>query len=465
VVEDIYDRIWELSPDHKIIEARQELLQLTDDLIEIYDEQDRLNADPFEPTRKREISLPYARINNELKDTTCFVTGGSGCVGSKLVEELLKFDVKLVVILDISMGANLYSSNRIINVECDIRDISMLHECFEYFQPDLVFHTAALRDPGYAERHLEDAVDTNVIGTFNVAHECETSGTVKQMVYCSTGKASRYFTEEIYAATKKMSEFIVDGFAKGSDVKYSMVRFTHILDNSLMNIELSKKCQSDDCLAIHSPGKYVTAQNALEAAHLMLNALIFSERGNCNFLLVKHLEWPVESLQMALYYIKNSGRSIPVIFTGNPAGYSEKLFRGQFDWSKPKELNLLINVYEQKSQKLNSLDDIIISRICSTDAEMVSAILNELRTAEGDEAKRIILLEGLRKLVSASLVKVDKADTVKILRWGLDARYVDRKNEGFQNCIPITSLLVGSLIGSEYDMESDELTSLNAVLA
>mgnify|MGYP003513071679 FL=1 len=51
---------------------------------------------------------------------------------------------------------------------------------------------------------------------------------------------------------------------------------------------------------------------------------------------------------MALYYIKVSGREIPVIFMGNPIGYTEKFFRGQMDWSNPQDLNLLINKKKQK---------------------------------------------------------------------------------------------------------------------
>src|SRR5690606_4191987 len=112
----------------------------------------------------------------------------------------------------------------------------------------------------------------------------------------STGKASRYFTEEVYACSKKICENILDLYARKGRVKYGMVRFTHMLDNSLMNAELKKFAETGDLVAIHSPGKYVTAQNKEEAASLMLNALLYAEAGRSNFLLVRNLEWPVESL-------------------------------------------------------------------------------------------------------------------------------------------------------------------------
>src|SRR5690606_36132453 len=133
-------------------------------------------------------------------------------------------------------------------------------------QPEFVFHTAAQRNPGYAEKHIYETITTNVLGTLNVVKASEKTACVKQCVFSSTGKASRYFTEEVYAGTKKMCEYIFEVCAKKSSKKYSFVRFTHILDNSLMNEELKHCSKTDPYLAIHSPGKYVTAQNVTEAA-------------------------------------------------------------------------------------------------------------------------------------------------------------------------------------------------------
>jgi hypothetical protein len=319
-----------------------------------------------------------------------------------------------------------------------------------------VFHLAAQRDPGYAEYHIAETVSSNVLGTLNVIKACEASESVKQLVFSSTGKASRYFTEEIYAATKKMAEFMMDSFAKVSRIKYSLVRFTHVLDNSLMNVELKQDSTNVEYLSIHSPGKYVTAQNAIEAAHLMLNALSNSEHKQCNFLLVRYLDWPVESLEVALYYIKESKRAIPIIFTGNPIGYSEKFFRGQLDWSHPNDLNLLTNVYERKYRKLNPDEDIIISRPCSTDRQTLDRVLQAITKARGELRSKIALIEGLKEMVKESLKFVEKEETADILRWGLDPYFLE-KGAHSSDFNTIVSLLAGSLAGSEYDIELENL--------
>src|SRR5688572_4755243 len=97
--EEIYKKIWELSPVHKDPIAYEELNSLTQKLIQIYDQQGRLNADPFDPTRERKLSEPSAAIHSVLTGSTCLVTGGLGCVGSTLVNTLIKYNVNKVVIL------------------------------------------------------------------------------------------------------------------------------------------------------------------------------------------------------------------------------------------------------------------------------------------------------------------------------------------------------------------------------
>lgn len=458
MVEAIYRKIWELSPHVQTHESYLELVQLTNALIKLYDEQGRLNTDPFNPARKRTLSLPQEKIHNELKDSICVVTGGLGCVGTILVKELLKLDVKSVIILDINKENKTFeNTEKLINLYCDIRNLDHVQEVFLRYQPDFVFHTAAKRNPGFAESHVEEAISTNVFGTLNVVKASEAIGTVKQMIFSSTGKASRYFTEEVYSASKKICEFILDTRARESKVKYTLARFTHILDNSLMNTELEERSKNDDYVSIHSPGKYVVAQNATEAAHLMLHALIYSKEKQCQFLTVRHLEWPVESLEMALYHIKKSGRAIPVIFLGNPIGYSEKFFRGQMDWSKPNDLNLLINVYEQQHRRLNRSNDIIISRISSPDPGIVNRVLEQLKNAKGEKEIKIALIEGLKKIVTDVLTKVDKEKTVDILEWGLDPQFLEMEDIQVSDFGAVVPLLMKSLEGSRYYHEVEGL--------
>jgi nucleoside-diphosphate-sugar epimerase len=453
-------RIWELSPNVQNHDAYVELTQLTKELIKTYEEQGRLSGDPFSPTREREISVPVEKIRKELNNSICVVTGGMGCVGSILVIELLKLGVAKIVILDNSKMPFL-NSERVVRFNCDIRNLALVQEIFSLYRPHFVFHAAAQRDPGLAETHVVETVSTNVTGTRNIIKASEAIGSVRQLVSSSTGKASRYFTKEIYAGSKKMNEFMLDAYARTSHIKYSMIRCTHILDNSLMNIELHRASRNKDQLVLHSPGKYVTAQNGNEAVSLMLNALIYSKERECRFLLVRHLAWPVESLQMALYYIRLSGRDIPVVFAGNPPGYSEKFFRGQMDWSKPDDLNLLINVYEKKHRTLNPAGDIIISRPCATSKVTLDEVLDEIENVRGETETKAVLIDGLREIVRESLKNVNKQETVDILRWGLEPKVLETENMTAEDFRCLISLLTESLEGTKYHKVAEDLIYQN----
>jgi len=442
----IFEKIWQLSPDRHLPEAYAMLLQLTKKLISIYDAEDRLNENPFTPTTKRKLNLPVHKIKSLLSNSTCLVTGGSGCVGSTLVKRLLELGAAKIIIVDLIDNLSDVTSahKNVITVLADVTDRDALNAVFEQYEPDYVFHTAAQRDPGYAENHIEDTINLNIMGTLNLVNACESHKSVKQCVFSSTGKASRYYTNEVYAATKKMCEYIFDTYALQSSVRYSMVRFTHILENSLMNTELQNPSHAD-YMAIHSPGKYVTAQNVCEAADLMLNALLHSKVGQCNFLIVKNLEWPVESLEVALYYIKQSGAKIPVIFKGNPPGYSEKFFRGQMDWAHPLDMNLLINVYEQRYKYENDEGDIMISRIVPTNKYILQNALIQLNLVKGEKKSKECLLLQLKNIVRATLTHVEQSDTVNILRWGLNPQYLAAEGTIAADYEPAVSILNESL--------------------
>ncbi len=461
MTEEFYKRIWQLSPNIHQQDAFAELTHITKELIEIYALQGRLDQNPFEPSFGRILSLPFAEINQELKDSICLITGGLGCVGTMLVNELLRFDVKQIVILDIATPPAGNLDERIAFVTCDIRNREDVQEYFSIYQPQFVFHTAAQRSPGYAERNAVHTFQTNVIGTINVVEACEQTSSVKQCVFSSTGKASRYFTNEVYAQTKKICEYIFDVYARTGRVLYSMTRFTHIIDNSLMNDELEADSRLSNYIAIHSPGKYVTAQNAKEAAVLMLNCLIYSQKGQANFLIVKNLEWPVESLEVALYYIQLSKRDIPVIFKGNPPGYAEKFFRGQLNWSHPDDLNLLINVYEYKHIQVNKDSDIIISHICPVEKTTLLHAINSLKNLDDERELKQGLTKQLITLVQNSLASVDKQDTVNILNWALQKKYLYLEKTTVKEYGLTVPILADSLQGTEWYSQVEHLITEN----
>lgn len=455
--EKTFEKIWKLSPGVGEANKYQELIDLTQQIISEYQAQGRLDHDPLESSRKRVLSLPNELLEKELKNSICLVSGGLGCIGSMLVNELLEFDVKEIVIIDKVEHRGIPIDKRITYYKCDVLEKDFVEEIFGNHCPHMVFHTAAQRNPGLAEKEISETINTNVFGTLNLVKAAEKTSSVRHFVFSSTGKASRYFTEEVYAATKKICEYILEVASEDSRIIYSMARFTHIVDNSLMDREIIDSVLNDDFVKIHNPGKYVTAQNAKEAVYLLLNALIYSDKGKCNFLLVRNLEWPVESLELAIYYISTYNRSIPIIFSGNPLGYTEKFFRGQMDWSNPSELNLLINVYENRFRRINQAGDIIISNILECSKTILNRCLDSILLATSEQEAKANLIAGLKEIVEETLVDADKRDTVCILNWGLDEKVLEIENAKIENYGSIIPMMFQSLENTEYYDEVEHL--------
>ena len=118
------------------------------------------------------------------------VIGGAGFIGGFVVAELLKHDVKEVVIYDnLTRGKldnikNALQDNRVTLFPFggDIRETDVLDKAFEGV--DYVFHLAAMW-----LLHCKDfprtAFDVNIAGTFNVLEAC-VKHKVKKLVYSSS---------------------------------------------------------------------------------------------------------------------------------------------------------------------------------------------------------------------------------------------------------------------------------------
>jgi len=77
-----------------------------------------------------------------------------------------------------------------------------------------------------------------------------------------------------------------------------------MLENSLFCEPISQKVQQGKTVNVQAPHRYVTAQNLIEAVHLLLNSLVVSVPGKLKFVAVTNLGWPTETLEVALYKIQ-----------------------------------------------------------------------------------------------------------------------------------------------------------------
>jgi UDP-glucose 4-epimerase len=126
----------------------------------------------------------------ELKDSKVLVIGGAGFIGSFVVRELLKHDVRNVVIYDnFARGKWENIEDSLQDKRChlyenggDIRDTDLLEDAMK--DVDYVFHLAAMW-----LLHCKDfprtAFKVNIEGTFNVLEAC-VKNKVKKLIYSSS---------------------------------------------------------------------------------------------------------------------------------------------------------------------------------------------------------------------------------------------------------------------------------------
>lgn len=160
------------------------------------------------------------------------VTGGSGFIGTNLVEKLLSISDIEVKSIDI-VSPKIDAHNECFEM-CDVTDFSKLSSVFEDFKPDCVFHLAARTD--LDGKSLGD-YDTNISGVENICQLCHPASSVRKVLFassmlvCSIGykpnDINDFHPTTTYGVSKVEGEKIVRKYSS-SIVDYVIFRPTSI---------------------------------------------------------------------------------------------------------------------------------------------------------------------------------------------------------------------------------------------
>jgi hypothetical protein len=407
-----------------------------------------LTIDPFTEVYKRQIKIDRSHIESILKNKVVLITGGRGFVGTNLIAKLQQFGVKQIVAVDISSDD---SEQIAIDTSCrnlaipvnyyraDVRDpiversaTESLQQIFEIEKPQIVFHLAAERLPGLAEIKIHHTVSTNILGCENIINLCERYG-VESCIFSSTGKSSRYFTPDIYAASKKIGEWLFSDNAHTRNCQYGIVRFTHVVENSPVSADLDR-CIANGIIDMHAPDRYIYTQNIHESINLLLNALTIVKQGQTKLLAVRDIGWPINTTDLALHKIIQADRDIPIYFKGLPAGYERHVFLGQLDLSGDREMLPMLNVLEADCSVISHHGDMVISEIIPFDSSALAATISNIKAAianvdvEMSPAVAIAqnatikqtVIDGLKNIALSSFLRADSFRLIDILSWGIN---------------------------------------------
>ncbi len=178
----------------------------------------------------------------EISNSTILITGGTGQIGCHLAEQLIKENVRKVIIFDnllLGTQKNVEEISNHLRVELIQGDVINIHELQKAMKGvDFVFHLASLMTL-HSYSNPRSLLEVNVNGTYNVLETCKENG-VKKFIFSSSHSIYGFpitdlITEEhpfnhqsLYGATKVAGEQLCQAFKGMCDLDYVILRYSTV---------------------------------------------------------------------------------------------------------------------------------------------------------------------------------------------------------------------------------------------
>lgn len=347
------------------------------------------------------VALNLKAIGGLISGRTVLITGAGGTIGSELTRQVAGYAPRRLVLFD-NGEYNLYQIEMETResspaLDCravlgDVRDRKRVLEIFHQERPELVFHAAALKHVPMVELNPVEGVQTNILGTRNVADAAIATG-VPAMVLISTDKAVR--PTNIMGATKRIAEtycqaldIVSSGGPKGSQTRFMTVRFGNVLGSTGSVVPLfTRQLQAGGPLTVTHPEVVRYFMTVREAVELVLQASAYGMRANNTNdrgrIFVLDMGQPVKIVDLARQMIRLAGlrpdEDVKIVYTGLRPG--EKLYEEMFAATEPPERT--------------SVDGVLMASPHTVDLAILRRSLDELEAAAmaGDEGRLRALLQ------------------------------------------------------------------------
>ena len=182
------------------------------------------------------ITIDRTPIQKMVKGKRVLVTGAGGSIGNEISKQLLSYQPDQLLLLDIDetelhdLSLRLHGYQRefskdIMPIVCDVKNSAKLERVFEKYKPEIVFHAAAYKHVPMMEYYPEEAIRTNVAGTYTVLSTA-VRHKVQRCILISTDKAVN--PTNVMGATKRVAE-LVASMLSTADTEIICVRFGNVL--------------------------------------------------------------------------------------------------------------------------------------------------------------------------------------------------------------------------------------------
>jgi O-antigen biosynthesis protein WbqV len=176
-------------------------------------------------------AVDWARIRTMIEGKRVLITGGGGSIGSELARRISSLAPAHLTLLD-SSEFNLYRIGLDLRdaelTLADIRDAAAMQRWFAKVRPDIVFHTAALKQVPIVEAFPSEGVLTNVGGLRYVAEAAHAVGA--DLVFVSTDKAVD--PSGVMGASKRLGEIYCHALDRSRAERAMPVRLGNVLGST-----------------------------------------------------------------------------------------------------------------------------------------------------------------------------------------------------------------------------------------
>ncbi len=339
------------------------------------------------------IKINDDHILSQTKGKRILVTGAAGSIGSEIATQLGRYEPQMIILCDqaesplhnLQLDLQDEFPNQVYHTYiADVRSTKRMQLLFETFKPHYVYHAAAYKHVPMMENHPLEAVQTNVMGTKNLA-DLAVEFQVEKFVFVSTDKAVN--PTNIMGATKRIAEIYVQSLnnhlenSLGASVhtKFITTRFGNVLgSNGSVIPRFRDQIQKGGPVTVTHPEITRYFMTIPEACRLVLEAGTMGQGGE---IFVFDMGKSVKIVELAKKMIRLSGfkpnEDIEIKFTGLRPG--EKLYE--------ELLNDLENTLPTHHEK------IMIAKVRENNYDIVCMKIGELQQRLATQNKNEVVYQ------------------------------------------------------------------------
>lgn len=284
------------------------------------------------------ILMDDSKLISSVQGKRVCITGAAGSIGSELARQIIKYNPKVLVLIDQAESA-LYELERELSEDvfagktffylADITNKDRIKKIINEHHPELLFHAAAYKHVPLIESNPSEAIKTNVEGTRILADIAVAAG-IDKFVMISTDKAVN--PTNVMGCSKRIAEIYVQSLnnhlvstGKGQ-TRFITTRFGNVLGSNGSVIPLfQKQIDGGGPITVTHPEVIRYFMTIPEACRLVLEAGTMGSGGE---IFLFDMGRPIRiydlARKMALLAGLEPGKDIDIVFTGLRQG--EKLF-------------------------------------------------------------------------------------------------------------------------------------------